>query len=159
MTKKGKKQQKVIAEEVAEQQEVRKLRRQIKLLKRLPEDFRDIDPGSPDWEAFAEATGRRKEMEAWSNGPIYCFAEPNKLEQLVFGQQEIRQLAISQWPWNGLAVLTHIEHNKGSWFYLPDEEPKVVSALNILLSRLEYKFRARGRLLSERTGHPLGVVQ
>lgn len=159
MTKRSKKQE-VIAEEAMEQQERQALLRQIRLLKRLPKDFRDLDPGSPDWEAFANVTGRRKEMEAWSGGPILCLAPLNKAEALVFrGEKVIDGTTYGEvWEKNFFRFLGYTEALEVSWLYLPDEETPVITALNLLLSRFGAGFRVKGQLLSERTGHPIGVV-
>jgi hypothetical protein len=169
MTKnKKKKDQKAIAEEVAQQITARKLRKLIKLLKRLPRDFRDIDPGSSDWEAFADATDRRKEMEAWSNGPVLCLEEPNEQEKRILGKIEmstisktvtgptIKLTAFSAINWCELFFLA--QKNRVSWIYLPDEHGDFIKALNMVLSRMGACYRAKGQLLSERTGKPLGVV-
>ena len=157
---KHKKQQQKITIEAVEQQTVRSLKRQIKLLKRLPNDFRDISPGSSDWEAFAEATGRRKEMEKWAAGPVLCLKEPNAAEKMVLVNVNVigdrftnTSLAFSDWCVINIAV-----DNGYSWIYLPDEEPQVIAALNVILSRFEYNCRVRGQILSERTGKPIGLV-
>ena len=137
----------------------RKLKKQIALLRRLPKDFRDMSPGSPDWEAFADITGRRKEMEAWSSGPVLCLAEPNKEELLVLGKENVR-LFVGEWnftkDWYGL--LQAAKQQNYSWLYLPEEELIVITSLNVLLSRFEYNVRARGQIMSERTNKPIGVI-
>ena len=160
---KSKKQLKI----VVEQQTVRELRQAVKLLKRLPKDFRDIEIGSRDWEAFAKVTDRRKEMEKWSSGPVLCLQEPNKAEEIILGKENItlfRSRHAPDWPstrfekeWATIIYSAEFSRNC-SWIYLPDEEPKVIAALNILLSRFEYNVRVRGQILSERTGRPIGIV-
>ncbi len=154
--KKKREQQQKIAEEVTAQKERRELKRQIALLKRLPKDFRDLDPGSPDWEAFAEITARRKEMEAWAAGPMYVFRPFNSHEAMVFKNEVIQSVLL--WPLEGFKVLQAMSFCKASWLYLPDEELKVIIALNLVLSRCGVNFRARGQLLSERSGKPIGIV-
>jgi len=161
--RKGKKQQLAIATEVTEQQERKRLLRQIAILKRLPNDFRDIDPGSNAWEAFADITNRRKEMTDWSNGPVIYFGELNKGEEMILGRPNrlIKVIGVNH---SGLTELNHIEifqltkRTEASWLYLPDEESSVIEALNVLFSRFGYNVRARGPVKSERTGKLIGVV-
>jgi len=166
MTKrKSKKQQQAIATEVTEQQERRTLLRQIALMKRLPNDFRDIDPGSPDWENFADITDRRKEMTAWSNGPVIYFAELNEGEKMILGRPNklihydgrFGNESDGRQNWQPIINTANFV-DKASWLYLPDEEGPVIEALNVLFSRFGYSIRARGPVLSERTGKLIGVV-
>ena len=152
--------QQAIAEAVTLSREHIKLKRQIATLKRLPHDFRDITAGTGDWEAFARITGRREEMEAWDNGPILYFSELNKHEEMILGSQNL----LRQWqadPFsadNWIAIIQHAEHIDASWIYLPDEPTKLINALNVLLSRFGFNVRAKGQLMSEMSGKPVGVV-
>lgn len=165
MSKKSKKHQQAIATATIEQQERRKLLRQIRTLKRLPDDFRDIDPGSNDWEAFADITGRRKEMTDWSNGPVIYFGALNKFEKMILGRpNRLIKVIGCLGRDNGLTTMNHFEiiqlaeRQRASWLYLPDEVGTVIDALNVLFSRFGYNVRARGQVKSERTGKPIGVV-
>lgn len=179
--KPSKKAQTEIAEAVSEQQQRLKLQRQIKTLKRLPEDFRDITLGT-DWEAFAKITGRRKEMDDWDHGPIMYLAPLNDHERMIMGSPNklmAIKTEVSTWSdgcsskvmfatpttasatfnsktWHN--ILSWAEKNLVSWIYLPDEETKVIEALNVLFSRLGLNVRAKGRLMSEFSGQPVGVV-
>ncbi len=160
MTKrKSKNQQIVIATEVSEQQERRKLLRQIAIMKRLPNDFRDIDPGSTDWENFADITDRREEMTAWSNGIVIHFAKLNEHEKMVLSRPNKLLLydCCLDDDWQHVINTANLV-DKASWLYLPDEAKPVIAALNVLFSRFGYNIRARGQVLSERTGQPIGVV-
>lgn len=174
--------QQVIAEEASTSQERRKLQRQISTLKRLPTDFRDITAGTGDWEAFATITGRRKEMEAWDNGPIVYLAPLNKHEEMILGSQnKLMAIRTESTTWEGGKsskvafataatvgatfnlvnwhnILSWAEKNLVSWIYLPDEETEVIDALNILFSRFGYNVRIKKRLMSEHTGKPVGVT-
>jgi len=121
-------------------------------------------------------------MNDWWNGPILYLAPLNKSEEHILGDPN-KLMAIktessispngksskvsfatavganatfNAGTWN--CILSRTEKNQVSWIYLPDEEPQVITALNILLSRLEYNIRAKGRLMSEFTGRPVGVV-
>lgn len=160
--KSKKHEQQAIAEEAVSSQTRMKLKRQIATLKRLPKDFRDIIAGTNDWEAFATITGRRKEMEAWDNGPILYFGELNASEKSILGSQSPlvaieRHKTLTAKSWKDvLVVAIAIE---ASWLYLPDEGTKIITALNILFSRFEFNIRAKGQLLSEHTGKPVGVVR
>lgn len=155
-----KREQQTLAAETMATREHLLLRRQIATLKRLPHDFRDITAGTRDWEAFATITGRRKEMEVWDNGPILFFGELNEHEKMVLGSQNL----LLHWqadPFsteNWIAIIQHAAYTNCSWIYLPDEESKVVDALNTLFSRFGYNVRAKKRLMSEHTGKPIGVV-
>jgi len=162
MSKKSKKHQQAITTEVAEQQERKKLLRQLAIMKRLPNDFRDIDPGSIDWENFADITNRRKEITDWVNGPIVYFGELNEHEKIILGRPnklirfQLVDAMLDKTNWRN--TMDYAEHIKASWIYLPDEEGPVVEALNVLFSRFGYNVRARGPVKSERTGQLIGVV-
>jgi len=157
----SKKKQEKIAEEVTEQQQKQDLLRQIRLLKRLPNDFRDIDPGSPDWEAFADITGKREEMTKWYRGPVLYFGKLNKEERMILEHPNIliciarhKKFTVESWK-DVIPVAVRIE---ASWIYLPDEETQVIEALNIIFSRFGFNIRARGPVMSERSGQRIGVV-
>lgn len=154
--------QQAIAEESVSSLERRKLRRQISTMKRLPNNFRDIVAGTHDWEAFATITGRRKEMDAWDNGPIMYFGKLNEHEEMIFGSQNrlvgiAKHKELNKESW--VDVLTVAVSFEASWIYLPDEEPEVIRAFNVLLSRFGFNVRAKGRLMSEHSGKPVGVVR
>lgn len=173
--------QEEVATEAAEQQLRLKLRRQIATLRKLPEDFRDITLGT-EWEAFADITGRRKEMNDWWDGPIVYLTPLNKSEQDILGSpnkllpiktatSRVLQavtvhvsLATTQTVsalFNGSTwhcILSWAAENNASWIYLPDEELPVITALNVLFSRFSMNIRAKGQLISEHTGKPVGVV-
>lgn len=184
MTKKRKSkkhEQAVIATEAVQQQERLKLRRQIALMKRLPKDFRDITLGT-DWEAFADITGRREEMDDWYHGPVLCLAPLNEHEKMILGSPNklmaIRtevstdsdgkyikvlfatavsaKAVFDSNTWH--CILSWAEKNNCSWIYLPDEETSIIEALNRLFSRFGFNIRAKGQLMSEHSGHPVGVV-
>lgn len=153
--------QRKVAEEVAQQQQIRNLKRKIALLKRLPKDFRDLVPGTIEWEALADASDRRKEMEAWAAGPVLCVGTLVDEDRRFFERagHEIgytTSMGLSHESW--IPLVQAAGNGKYSWMYLPDEDKVFVSALNVLLSRFGYNVRARGQLMSERSGKPLGVV-
>lgn len=162
-----------IAEAVTQQQQRQKLKREIATLKRLPKDFRDITLGT-DWEAFADITGRRKEMKKWWNGPILCVGKLSKSEEDILsspnqllGVKELTKLTQTELEVGAVLKLTtenwikviQLAETLGcSWIYLPDEELPIVTALNVLFSRFGANIRAKGQLISEHTGKPVGVV-
>lgn len=150
--------QKVIAEESVAHQQRFRLKQQIATLKRLPKDFRDITLGT-DWEAFATITGRRKEMDDWSNGPIVYLAPLNKSEESILGSPNklIHYDCRLDDDWQHIINTANVV-DKASWIYLPDEESVVIEALNVLFSRFGFNIRAKGRLMSEYTGKAVGVV-
>lgn len=168
MVKKRKsKKQAVIAEEVSQQQQHIKLKRQIATLKRLPKDFRDITLGT-DWEAFADITGRRKEMDDWWNGPVLYLTLLNESEKAILGSPNKLVRVNDLWlgtdeetgltPENWIDIIQTAEAHEYSWIYLPVEPLPVITALNVLLSRFGYNVRAKGQLISEYSGKPVGVV-
>lgn len=162
-----------VATEASQQQQRLSLRRQIILLKKLPKDFRDITLGT-DWEAFADITGRRKEMNDWWNGPILCIGILSKSEESILGSpnrligaKELTKLTQTELetdsvlkltPENWIKVVQLAEEMGCSWIYLPDEELPIITALNVLFSRFGFNIRAKGQLISEHTGKPVGVV-
>lgn len=175
MTKRKKrKPQEEVAEEATQQQQRLKLQWAIATMRRLPKDFRDIDPGSKDWEDFANITGRRDEMTRWSNGPVLHLAPLNSGEKMILGgpnvlrpvselvlanQSRIQVGSLEELtPENWIDVIQHAEMSGCSLIYLPDETLKVIVALNMLLSRFGFNVRVRGQVMSERTGKPIGIV-
>ena len=165
--------QEEIATEVVQQQQRIKLKRQIATMKRLPKDFRDITLGT-DWEAFATITGRRKEMDDWYHGPVLCVGKLNESEKAILGspnklvvatkllrvtEKELEEGDVTALtPGNWFKVICCAEAAGCSWIYLPDEESIIIAALNVLFSRFSYNVRAKGQLISEHTGKPVGVV-
>jgi len=161
MTKKRKhkaKEQAQIVTEVSQQQQRLELRRQISLMKKLPKDFRDITLGT-EWEAFADITGRRKEMDDWDHGPVLYFGKLNKHEKMILGSpNELIQHEASKLTQENFYNIILYANTFASWIYLPDEELPVITALNVLFSRFGYNIRAKGQLISEYSGKPVGVV-
>ena len=143
---------------VTQKQKLLKQKRQIATLTRLPKDFRDITLGT-DWEAFADATGRRREMDAWDHGPVIYFGELNKHEKMILGSPNklIHYDCHLDDDWQSIINQANFVE-KASWIYLPDEELPIITALNVLFSRFSFNVRAKGRLMSEFTGKPVGVV-
>ncbi|KKN28903.1 hypothetical protein LCGC14_0849560 [marine sediment metagenome] len=163
--KRSTKRQTIIATEVMEQQEHRKLKKALQLLKRLPKDFRDMSPGSPDWEAFADISGRRVEMTEWSRGPVIYFGELNKLEKMVLGDPNPLHQVIGRsslgntfTKLNWIEIINLAERIIASWIYLPNEEGTVIDALNLLLSRFDYKVRIKRQIKSEMSGKAIGTT-
>lgn len=150
--------QEEIATEASQQQQRIKLKRQIVAMKRLPKDFRDITLGT-DWETFAAITGRREEMDAWYHGPVVYFGKLNESEKMILGSPNklIHYDCCFDDDWQHLINQANIV-DKASWIYLPDEESTVVDAFNVLFSRFSSNIRAKGQLISEHTGKPVGVV-
>jgi len=171
--RKSKHEQAEVAEAASQQQLRMKLQRQIRTLKRLPKDFRDITLGT-DWEAFATITGRRKEMDDWDHGPILIVGILNQSEESILGSpnrlvglKELTKLNQTELETESVFKLTsenwfnviQLAVEAGcSWIYIPDESSVVVDAFNVLFSRFGFNIRAKGQLISEHTGKPVGVV-
>ena len=154
---KDKKKQLQIAAEVIEAEQLRRLRSDIKFLRRMPKDFRDITTGLVDWERFAAVTNRQEEMTKWSRGLVLCLEEPNDLEKRVLGKIRIFSQKIVL-PRDWLLLFRIAEADCVSYIYLPNEEGEFIQALNIVLSRMGANFRIKGQLLSAHSGKPLGVI-
>lgn len=153
------KEQAEIAEAATQQQQRKKLQRQIATMKRLPKDFRDITLGT-NWEAFATITGRRKEMDKWYHGPIVYFGELNESERNILGSPNklIHYDCRLDDDWQHIINTANFVE-KASWIYLPNEESTTIDALNVLFSRFGFNIRAKGQLISEYSGKPVGVVR
>lgn len=53
------------------------LQEQLRILKLLPGDFRDIEPSSPEWEQYATYMPETAEaMDKWIHGPVLCIGKP-----------------------------------------------------------------------------------
>lgn len=154
--KKAAKELSVESQEVLEELEVAHLRKQLKQLKRLPKDFRDIEVMSDDWRSFASIMGteKKKEMTEWSKGGVLCLIPPNALEKkvlTVYGKVEVLPSVCSLEN-----ILYSVEQFNYSFVYASEWPKHAIAGLNWLASHYEWNFRFRGQLISGR-GLPLGV--
>lgn len=140
---------------------VRELRAKISLLKRVPKDFRDIVPYSPDWRALAKVMGpeAEAEMTTWARGGVLTLAPINAMEKevlnnVVDGCVEIETMEDLSGLLDdlGSVLLAHI-----SFIYAPQFSSQAIKGLNWLCSHFGETYRFRGQLLGS-DGKALGVV-
>lgn len=145
--------------EIAEAALIQQLRRDIAFLNRTPNDFRDLVPGSVEWEHYANLTKRRKEMEDWSSGPMAYIHQLTDKERYYYRGVTFVDCTWFTWePGNFEILCTRMRSGNISWLYLPEEDMSLVWALNTLFSRMKAPFRAKGQPMSESTGKPAGIV-
>lgn len=143
-------------EEIAEELQIEHLRKQLRRLKKLPTDFRDMEVMGNDWQSFAEIMGREKkaEMLEWSKGGVLCLAPLNDMERKVlsvFG--ELHELPSALF----FDANLRLAQEYGVSFIYASEWPKhVISGMNWLASHFGWNFRFKGQLMSGR-GMPLGI--
>lgn len=171
-TRKARK-KKVIAK--SEMEIIRDLEKQIKQLKMLPDDFRDIEIGSRMWQLYrTEFPKQRAIMETWQTGGILCYEslEPKEFEILNFGREAndrvvridplkmLNEIDHTVWlpkdiarpSWTFLTCLLYQAASANcSWIYFKSFTAGEVDALNMLLSRTHAPVRAKMRL--EGKGH------
>lgn len=143
-------------QEMIEELEVARLRKQLATLKKLPDDFRDMAVMSSGWQSFAEIMGPEKktEMLKWAKGGVLCLAPINDLERRVLaGHGELHE-------YNDLLRLEYIIRDaygyEASFIYASDWPKHVIVSLNWLASHFGWNFRFLGQLRGE-GGHALGL--
>ena len=98
-------------------------------------------------------------MDDWDHGPVLYFGKLNKHEKMILGSpNELIQHEASKLTQENFYNIILYANTFASWIYLPDEELPVITALNVLFSRFGYNTRAKGQLISEYSGKPVGVV-
>ncbi len=155
---KKKKQLSPAEQTIVEELEVKRLRKQIALLKRMPKNFRDMPVQGEDWRGFAEIMGPEKkdEMLKWAKGGVLCLIPLNDLERKVlsvYGElhefQRVGAFAFED-------VLAEALELNASFIYASEWPKHVVAGMDWLASYYEWNFRFKGQLLGEK-GHPLGI--
>ncbi len=144
-------------QELVEELEVAKLRKQIKRLKKLPKDFRDMQVMSKDWRDFAEIMGpaKKAEMLEWAKGGVLCMVTINSMERKVLqGFGEIR--TIEQTAPSLVNILLEMTARELSFVYASSWPRVAISGLNWLASDYGWNFRFMGQLLGG-NGNPLGI--
>lgn len=150
------KKQKKDTEEISEELQAAHLREQIKTLKKLPKNFRDLEVMSSGWQSFAEIMGPEKkaEMLQWAKGGVLCLVPPNELERKVlsvFGTVSFFALE----PLLEDMLQRTVECNV-SFIYASEWKKVAIAGLNWLASHYEWNFRFKGQLMNGR-GMPLGI--
>jgi len=139
--------------------DVDELRKKIKLLRRLPKDFRDITVGSQDWLDFAKAMGPEKEneMHKWANGGVLSLAPLSHMEEVFFKDYE--WVKVVEWDddWDSFfKTVSDAEADGASFVYAPQLPRGAVNGLNALASHCGLNLRFRAVLVDER-GRRLGI--
>ena len=145
------------SQEIAEELEVPHLKKELKRLKSLPKDFRDIEVMSDSWQAFGRIMGPKKkaEMLKWSKGGVLCLAPLNGLERKVlsvFGEVVGWNLS----PCDLSDVLAEAVECNISFIYASEWPKHVIVGMNWLASHYGWNFRFKGQLMGG-TGLPLGI--
>lgn len=147
------------AEELVEELQVELLRKQLKTIKKLPSDFRDMEVMSDDWQSFAEIMGPEKkaEMLKWAKGGVLCLAPLNDLERRVLsGFGTLALIDEMNTPFSFEAVLLVVQKYNVSFIYASEWPKHVIAGMNWLASHYGWNFRFKGQLMSGR-GMPLGI--
>ncbi|KKN38489.1 hypothetical protein LCGC14_0752930 [marine sediment metagenome] len=144
-------------QELIEELEVAKLRKQIGRLKKLPKDFRDMEVMNKDWRDFAEIMGSEKkaEMLEWAKGGVLCVVSINSMERRVL--QGFGEVHVIDPPTPPLAnILLQMTTQDLSFVYASSWPRVAISGLNWLASDYGWNFRFMGQLLGG-NGNPLGI--
>lgn len=167
MTKRKKRPSKAEQEVIAEDVQKSTLKRQIARLHQLPDDFRDIMPGTKAWRDYGEILGykKQKEMEAWLRAPVLLASPLDKAEEKYFAGTKLQLLPTNvlntdhpEESFLGLAAVITIAEEKGcSHIYLPTFSRTDATALNRILSKCKSNVRVKSQLVDEQ-GNPVGVV-
>ncbi len=143
---------------IVEELEVARIKKQIKRLKQLPKDFRDMEVMGKDWRDFAEIMGpeKKNEMLLWAKGGVLCLAPTNELERKVlrvFG--ELHEFDCLP-PHPLETVLMEMKEHNLSFVYASEWPKQVITGLNWLASHYSWNYRFKGQLLGGK-GYPLGI--
>jgi len=104
------------------------LQERLALLKKLPEDFRDLEPGSYLWQVFwKEYPDQQEAMAKWSYGPVTCLEGYTALTDIV-------------------EQIGHFD--EAGYSFIEVDEPKLLG-FNSILSHLGYNCRLRLRKENE----------
>lgn len=144
-------------QELIEEMEVAKLKQQIKRLKKLPKDFRDMQVMGKDWRDFAEIMGpvKKAEMLEWAKGGVLCVVSINSMERKVLqGFGEVHVIEQSAPPL--VNILLEMTTRDLSFVYASSWPRVAISGLNWLASDYGWNFRFMGQLLGG-NGNPLGI--
>ena len=126
------------------------LKKELKLLKNLPSDFRDCDPCSDEWGAFWKLIpAKRKEMAEWLKGPVLCIGNPPNAHEIAIlgkGRSVIHLPLITpqDFTYERLCkFLDTVESEGYSHIYITRPFPRpLAKALNVILSLCKSKVRA-----------------
>lgn len=143
------------------------LKKIAKFLSRIPPDFRDIIPGSEDWQGLDQYGGTdvRKHMWTWLHGPvlyaapitefefkyfeaqakgeIYAIVDPNTQEDI--DKDEICESLPALIEW-----LEFANEENYSWFYVKGFNIGLVQAINKLCSQYNYTVRLHVELTNNK---------
>lgn len=130
------------------------LRKQIKALKTTPDNFRDMEPHTPKWQAFGKAMGHAfsKQMDRWAHGEvIYIGKELNEKEKRCFSSSCTYTRYPGRKPnsFNEFVELIEWIEKRGSSFAYLRVPAGVVASLNVLLSYFDCNCRIRGKLKAD----------
>jgi len=132
------------------------LRAQINALKRLPNDFRDIVPGTVPWTEYATLMPNSvAAMQTWLYGPV-IYIEIAEKEKLILGRHRLYyQSALKEPPtkledfWE---LFEEAELKDASHVYIRGLRGGVVRGVNQLLSQCNASFRFSLQLCDDQ-GH------
>lgn len=133
--------------------EVKLLKYKIRLLARLPDDFRNLIPGAQQWQDYAWAMGseKAKEMNNWLNGPIFLTIPLTKAEAKYYNNWETKfhflaplyfPLTLEKFTFETFKDLERLaQAAKCSFIYLPQFSNSFVSDLNKIATYQTLNFR------------------
>jgi len=144
---------------------VQELKEKVIALKQLPNDFRDIEVGSPKWRLYYDLMpGSREIMTEWSRGPILHIGSINGMERYLLGQsreflevipycrtKEDQVEGASSYEIEWLVKTARGADNQGyCLMYMPTYIVTVVDGLNKLFAFGGWNLRARSCIRDER---------
>jgi hypothetical protein len=135
------------------------LREKIRLLKSLPNNYKDSEIGSQQWQdfSFCSTLAKQKEMQDWAKGPILILEPLTPKEAGVFEPRQLvmhptTERAAVHWIFADFLYITNYAAKfKVSHIYVPQLAKGIVHGLNLLASMHDDSFRWQGKLIFERT--------
>ena len=141
--------------EIKEKRQPLKLtpKQQLKWLKLLPRDFRDLVPGSLPWRMYAQVMGPEvtKAMKVWRMGPILCNEKPDETELRFRQGRKLVSFFTASLPQvesiDTLAEVWKYAEKEGfSYVYLRNWAHVEIEGLNVTASRFKSTVRFKRRL-------------
>lgn len=133
---------------------IARLQEKIRILSHQPGDFRDLEPGSVDWNTYRDLIPQAHEgMDKWLTGPVMCYGlEPSEEELNILSQKHQKigkmilhpqQIGIEEF----IRTVTNLDATGYSYIYLRGFPPGFDAWINYIASFFKLKIRAMHQFL------------
>ena len=141
-------------EEIGDAVVIGQLQRDIKILRKLPDDFRNLSPGSREWQEYERITGHTESMQNWLRGPVLILQPISKMEAKIWATSPPRKYFLHEQKIANVidlfCVITEAEESECSFVFLPEVTRKVIDAVNALCREYGCNVRAEGKFTNEK---------